>query len=88
MTALVLIGLFVLGPVAMFLVWFRALTKRWLLIWFGLGGVICGAFLMAGLNAPPMDWGYTLTTATLWTVFWALGGFLQLLRLLDRRSKP
>lgn len=82
MKIVALILLIVAGPILLFLGWFRRLSWLWFGIWFVIGGAICGAFFYTGATAPPEDWGYTSGIAGLWIIFWFLGGFIQMVRLL------
>ncbi|MEM9937441.1 MAG: hypothetical protein AAFZ91_02515 [Pseudomonadota bacterium] len=71
------------GPLVLAVGWFGRLTRNWLILWGLIGAITCGSFIMIGLGAPSMDWGYTSAIAGVWTFFWAIGGFIQVFRLLN-----
>ncbi|MDJ0920326.1 MAG: hypothetical protein QNI84_04305 [Henriciella sp.] len=76
------------GPLVLAIGWFGRLTRNWLILWFIVGGLTCGALVMMGLSAPSMDWGYTIAIAGVWTFFWCVGGAIQVYRLLTQASNP
>ncbi len=69
------------GPVLLFLGWFRKPSWTWTGIWAAIGTPICAGFLIYGYTRPTMDWGFTSAFAWLWTAFFVVGGVVQAIRL-------
>lgn len=80
MNTIAILFLVILAPIILFLGWFARSGARWMLFWGVFGAAICGGLLIKALNAPSMDWGYTMGLFWLWLAFFVCGGLVQLIR--------